>query len=45
MDDLEFQAERLKTKIRVCMRKDYFLDAEKFKVELELLTQKIKDVK
>lgn len=42
MNDLEFQAERLRTKIRVCLRKDYFLDAEKFQVELELLNQKIK---
>ncbi len=42
MDNLEFQAERLKTKIRVCLRKDYFLDAAKFEVELELINQKIK---
>lgn len=41
MTDLKLQASRLKRKIRIANRRDYFYDAEKLEVELELINQKI----
>jgi len=42
MNELEFKASRLKTKIRTARRQDHFFDAEKYEAELELINQQIK---